>query len=117
MLLDLDFKEKGFTEEDIDEIRSRFLCSIDSLDVEEMMLFENDEAIFKHLYIDDKDKESILETILEMGRVSAETLDDNQTVMDYMVDTGDEDMLKLSSGKWVIFSPELLHKEDLYQMD
>lgn len=117
MLLEIELKEKGFTRDDIAVISNRFECDVNILDWEEMMLFKSDEEIFKYLFIDDQDKESIIETLLEMGEVTVEDLEDGQTVMGYMVDNGDDTIFELSNGRWVIFSHELLGKEAKQQMD
>ncbi|MGH0973193.1 hypothetical protein ACQVT2_26280 [Bacillus paranthracis] len=76
------------------------------MDWEDIKLFKSDEEIFKYFFIDDQDKESIVETLLEMGKVSAEDLED-----------GDETVFKLSNGRWAVFSYELLGKEAKQQMD
>ncbi|WP_176546013.1 hypothetical protein [Bacillus thuringiensis] len=81
------------------------------------MLFENDEAIFKYYFIDDQDKGTIIETLLKMGRVTTEDLEDGQTVMGYMVDDGDEAIFKLSNGRWAVVSQDLLDKETRQQVD
>ncbi|WP_212934900.1 hypothetical protein [Bacillus hominis] len=117
MLLDFEIMDLGFTEEDIAEISNHFECNLTIVDWEDIMLFENDEAIFKHLFIEDQTNEAIIETLLEMGEVSAEDLADGQTVMDYMIDNGDEIIFKLPNGRWAIFTYELLRKEALQQMD
>ncbi|MGE1044092.1 hypothetical protein ACQGRZ_28650 [Bacillus wiedmannii] len=111
MLLEIELKEKGFTEDDIAVISNHFECDVNILDWEEIMLFENDEAIFNYYFIDDQDKEAILETLLKMGRVTPEDLEDGQTVMGYMVDDGDEAIFKLSNGRWAVVSQDLLDKE------
>lgn len=117
MLLELELREKGFTKDDIAVISNHFECDVNILDWEEIMLFENDEAIFKYRFIDDQDKESIIETLLEMGRVSGADLDDGETVMGYMVNDGDPTVFELSNGRWAIVSQDLLDKEAKQQMD
>lgn len=118
MWLDLEIIDLGYTEDDIDKIRNNFEYTPKLEDWEEMMLFKSDEEIFKYLFIDDQDKESIVETLLAMGEVTEEDLEDGQSVMNYMIDDdGDESIFKLSNGRWVIFSPELLGKEARQQMD
>lgn len=111
MLLEIELKEKGFTRDDIEVISNHFECDVNILDWEETMLFENDEAIFKYRFIDEQDKESIIETLLEMGRVSTEDLEDGETVMGYMVDDGEGTVFKLSNGRWAVVSQDLLDKE------
>lgn len=115
-MFDFDIKSLGFTEEDINTIKEHFSCNIRLEDWESMLLFENEEAIFKYLFIDNEDKESIINTLLEMGKISLEDLKDGQSIMGYMIDT-DEDRFKLPDGKWVIFTDELLHKDKLAQID
>ncbi|EJS63475.1 hypothetical protein [Bacillus cereus] len=117
MLLDFELKEKGFTKDDIEEIRNNFECTPNLVDWEEMKLFKSDEEIFKFRFIDDQDKEAIIDTLLELGRISAEDLEDGQTVMGYMVDDGDESVFPLPNGRWVIFPYDLLGKEARQQMD
>ncbi|AJH60158.1 hypothetical protein bcere0016_54510 [Bacillus cereus 95/8201] len=117
MLLDFEVMEFGFTKEDIENISNHFEYTLDLLDWEDIKLFKSDEEIFKYFFIDDQDKESIVETLLEMGKVSAEDLEDGETVMGYMVDDGDETVFKLSNGRWAVFSHELLGKEARQQMD
>ncbi|MFD6509228.1 hypothetical protein [Bacillus sp. NPDC060175] len=117
MLMELEIMDLGFTKDDIEEIRNNFECTPNLVDWEEMILFKSDEEIFKHRFIDEQDKEAIIETLLEMGEVSAEDLEDGQTVMGYMVDNGDDTIFKLPNGRWVIFSHELLGKEARQQMD
>ncbi|MHA4279798.1 hypothetical protein ACX16R_28290 [Bacillus cereus] len=117
MLKELEIMNLGFTEDDIAVISNQFECDITILDWEDIMLFENDEAIFKYRFIDDQDKEAIIETLLEMGRVSAEDLEDGETLMGYMVDDGDETVFKLSNGRWAVVTYELLRKDELQQMD
>ncbi|PHE68529.1 hypothetical protein [Bacillus wiedmannii] len=118
MWLDLEIMDLGFTEDDIEKIRNNFEYTPKLEDWEEMILFKSDEEIFKYLYIEDQSKESIVEILLEMGEVSAEDLEDGQTVINYMVDDdSDEFILKLSNGRWVVFSDELLGKEARQQMD
>ncbi|PDZ92584.1 hypothetical protein CON47_06190 [Bacillus thuringiensis] len=111
MLLEIELKEKGFTRDDIAVISNFFECDVNILDWEEIMLFENDEAIFKYYFIDDQDKETIIETLLKMGSVTTEDLEDGQTVMGYMVDDGNEAIFKLSNGRWAVVSQDLLDKE------
>ncbi|PFO80005.1 hypothetical protein COJ87_06200 [Bacillus cereus] len=111
MLLEIELKEKGFTRDDIAVISNHFECDVNILDWEEIMLFENDEAIFKYYFIDDQDKETIIETLLKLGRVTTEDLEDGQTVMGYMIDDGDEAIFKLSNGRWAVVSQDLLDKE------
>ncbi|MFJ6034254.1 hypothetical protein ACIQFL_28560 [Bacillus toyonensis] len=118
MLLDFELREKGYTDEEIAKISNHFEYNLDLLDWEEhITLFKSDEEIFKYFFIDNQDKESVIETLLEMGEVTAEDLEDGQTVMGYMVDNGDESIFELSNGRWVIFSRELLGKEAKQQMD
>ncbi|HFR4146068.1 TPA: hypothetical protein ACHVKB_005391 [Bacillus cereus] len=117
MFLDFEVMELGFTKEEIEDISNHFEYNLNILDWEEhITLFKSDEEIFKHFFIDDQDKESIVETLLEMGEVTAEDLEDGQTVMGYMVDNGNDTVFKLSNGRWVIFSHELLGKEAKQQM-
>lgn len=111
MLLELELREKGFTRDDIAVISNRFECDVNILDWEEILLFENDEAIFKYRFIDYQDKESIIEILLEMGRVSSADLEDGETLMGYMVNDGDPAVFKLSNGRWAIVSQDLLDKE------
>lgn len=116
MLLEIELKEKGFSRDDIAVISNHFECDVNILDWEEIMLFENDEAIFKYYFIDDQDKEAIIETLLKMGRVTTEDLEGGQTVMGYMVDDGDEAIFKLPNGRWAVVSQDLLNKEAKQQM-
>lgn len=106
----------GFSEEDREAIWHKFSCRIIMEDWKSMKLFENDAEIFKYLYIEDTDKESLIETILEMCEISNEDLHDGQSLMEYMIND-DEYRLKLPSGKWVIFPEKLLYKDMQYQMD
>jgi hypothetical protein len=115
-MFDFDIKSLGFSEEDINKIQSQFLCSISLEDWESMMLFENEEAIFKYLFIDNEDKESLIDTLLEMGKISVEDLDDGQSLMEYMIEDDDR-CFKLPVGKWVKFTDDLLHKDKLAQID
>lgn len=115
-LIDFEIKSLGFTEEDIEAIEGHFFCNISFEDWESMQLFENEEAIFKYLFIEDEDKESIIDTLLEMGKISMKDLKDGQSLMEYMI--GDNDnIFKLPDGKWVIFSDELLRRDTLAQID
>lgn len=115
-MFDFDIKSLGFTEEDIDTIEAKIFCSLSLEDWESMLLFENDEAIFKYLFIDDEDKESLIDTLLEMGKISVKDLDDGQSLMEYMIEA-DENRFKLPDGKWVIFTDELIRKDTLAQID
>ncbi|PFA75830.1 hypothetical protein [Bacillus cereus] len=117
MLLDFEVMELGFTKEDIENISNHFEYNLNLLDWEDIKLFKSDEEIFKYFFIDDQDKESIIDTLLEMGELSAEDLEDGQTVMGYMVEDGNETVFKLSNGRWAVFSYELLGKEARQQMD
>ncbi|PER43305.1 hypothetical protein [Bacillus thuringiensis] len=117
MLLDFEVMELGFTKEDIENISNHFEYNLNLLDWEDIKLFKSDEEIFKYFFIDDQDKESIIDPLLEMGELSAEDLEDGQTVMGYMVDDGNETVFKLSNGRWAVFSYELLGKEARQQMD
>ncbi|HDR8009326.1 hypothetical protein OCB08_21800 [Bacillus cereus] len=116
MLMDLEIMDFGFTKEEIEEIRNNFECTPNILDWEQMILFKSDEEIFRYFFIDEQDKETIIETLLEMGRVSTDDLDDHQTVMGSMLDDCDESVFKLPNGRWVVFSDELLAKEAKQQM-
>lgn len=115
-MFDFDIESLGFTKEDIEAIKKHFLCSISLEDWESMLLFENAKEIFKYLFIEDEDKESITETLLEMARISVEDLEDGQSLMEYMIEDG-EYRFKLPSGRCVIFTDELLQKEKLAQID
>lgn len=115
----LDERERealGFTEEDIEAIWLHFTCRPDLEDWKSMRLFENDDAIFKYLFIEDEDKESITETLLEMARMPVDDLKDGKSLMEYMIEDG-ESRYKLPSGKWVIFTDELLRKDVMAQID
>lgn len=81
-----------------------------------MLLFENEEAIFKYLFIENEDKESITSTLIEIAKISIGDIEDGQSLMEYMIEADDE-RFKLPHGKWVIFSDELLRKEILAQID
>lgn len=115
-MFDFDIEVLGFTEEDIEAIKKHFLCNISPENWELMALFEDEEAIFKYLFIDNEDKESIINTLLEIGKISLEDLEDGQSLMEHMIEE-DENRIKLPNGKWVIFSDELLHKELMAQVD
>lgn len=115
-VFDFDIEALGFTKKDIEAIGNQFLYSLELEDWESMLLFENEEAIFKYLFIDDEDKESLIDTLLEMGNISVEDIEDGQSLMEYMIEDG-EYRFKLPDGKWVIFTDELLHKEILAQID
>jgi len=115
-MLDFDIKALGFAEVDIEEIKNHFLYSLDLEDWESMRLFDNTEAIFKYLFIDDEDKESIIDTLLDMGKIVVRNLKEGQSVMEYMIEN-DECTFKLTSGKWVMFHDDLLRKETMAQID
>lgn len=110
----------GFSKEDIDDIWHHFSYTLSMADWKSILLFENDEEMFKYVYIEDNDdKESLIEIIFEMGKVSKEVLIEGESVINHMIEVGtDEELtMKLSSGKWVVFTEELLHKEVLEAMD
>lgn len=115
-MLVFDIKSLGFTEEDINVIEEHFFCNLSEEDWESMRLFENTEAIFKYLFIEDEDKDHLIDTLLEMGKISGNDLKGGQSLMEYMLEN-DEDRLMLPEGKWVMFTHELLHKEKLSQID
>ncbi|MEH6890169.1 hypothetical protein V7024_10710 [Bacillus sp. JJ864] len=115
-MLDFDIKDLGFTEDDIAEVWGHFEYRLQFEDWESMLLFENNEEIFKYLYIDNQDTESIIDTLLEMGKISVDDLKEGQSAIEYMIEC-DNSIFKLPAGRWVIFSRELLHKEDLAQID
>ncbi len=112
----LEIKNLGFTTKDTDEILRRFSCRLGLEDWESMKLYENDEAIFKYLFIEGEDKESIAESFLEISRINVSDLDEGQSLMEYMIEE-DESRLKLSDGKWVVFPEDLLRKDIIAQMD
>lgn len=109
--------ELGFTEDDIAEIQAHFEYWLDLSDWKKsVMLFENGEELLRHLYIDNQDRDSLINTLLEMSEIEECDLKEDQSVLGYMVE-GDDSIFKLSNGRWVIFSSELLGKEARQQMD
>jgi len=115
-MFDFDIEALGFTEVDIEAIGNHFSCSSLSYeDWESMELFENDEVIFEYLFIDNQEKESIINTLLEMGKISVEDLDEGQSLMEYMIE--DDEYFKLPNGRWVRFTDELLRKDKMAQID
>lgn len=114
-MFDFDIKSLGFTEVEIKAIEEHFFCDLSDEDWESMQLFENEEDLFKYLFIEDENKVSIIDTLLEMGKISVKDLKDVQSLMEYMI-SNDEDTLKLPSGKWVRFSDDLLRRDKLAQI-
>lgn len=117
-MLDSNIESLGFTKEDIEVICKRLTCRLDLEDWESMQLYENDEALFRYLFIEDEDKESMTWLLLDIAGISAKDLKNSKSVMEYMIADGGYSRLKLPSGRWVTFSEELLWKdkyEDMYE--
>lgn len=115
-MLDFDVKDLGFTEDDIADIKGNFEYTLNLEDWESITLLENDEELLRYLFIIDQDRDSLIDTILELSKVNESDLGEKQSVLEYMVD-GNNTIFKLSNGRWAVFQYELIHKDELQQMD
>ncbi|MED4013279.1 hypothetical protein P4606_21635 [Priestia aryabhattai] len=116
--MDSEIKSLGFTKEDIEVICKRLTCRLDLEDWESMELFENDEALFKYMFIEDETKESLTASLLDMAKIPIKDLKNSKSLMEYMIADDGYSILKLPSGRWVTFSENLLWKdkyEDMYE--
>lgn len=113
MMLDFDLELLGFTEDDIVEIEGNFEYTLKLEDWESIALFENDEEFLRYL-AEDKDRESLIVTLLEMSMIKGIDLEDDLSVLEYQV-KGNKDIFRLPNGRWAVFSDELIHKDELQQ--
>lgn len=119
-MLDFDFefqiKVLGLTEADMEALWKHFTCDISLEDLQSMQSFKNTEEMFKYLFVDDENKEEMIDTLLRMGKVSREDLEEGESVMEHMLGFQDH-VFKLPSGRWIMFDDDLLRKDMLAQMD
>ncbi|HFK1537616.1 TPA: hypothetical protein ACGXMY_005672 [Bacillus cereus] len=113
-MLGFDLELLGFTEDDIIEIEGNFDFTLELEDWESIALFENDEEFLRYLS-DDKDRESLIVTLLEMSAITGSILEDNQSVLEYQLEN-DKNFFRLPKGRWAVFSEELIHKNDLQEI-
>jgi hypothetical protein len=85
----LEIGSLGFTKDEIETISNHFLCNLNFEDWESMSLFDNNEELANYFSIEEHDDESL----------------------------EDDNCLKLPSGRWVVFTEELMDKEIKAQMD